>query len=130
MIQSFPLPPTSQMLRELVPLDLFKAYTPEDWKRAIVAQFSRQTARSPEDAKIGFLKHVSRWQTFGSAFFEVKQTTEPKFPEVLLIAINKHGVMLIDPHTKVRPDSLSVWILYHIHDMVGQDSAIHAVVIE
>ena len=31
----------SQMLRELVPLDLFKAYTPEDWKKAITAQYSR-----------------------------------------------------------------------------------------
>ena len=40
------------------------------------------------------------WQTFGSAFFEVKQTTEPKFPEQLLIAINKYGVNLIDPSTK------------------------------
>lgn len=31
----------------------------------------------------------------------VQQTTEPVFPEILLIAINKHGVSLIDPKTKV-----------------------------
>lgn len=42
-----------------------------------------------------------RWPTFGSAFFEVKQTTEPNYPEMLLIAINKHGVSLIHPQTKV-----------------------------
>ena len=30
-----------------------------------------------------------------------QQSTEPKFPEVLLIAINKNGVMLINPQTKV-----------------------------
>lgn len=30
-----------------------------------------------------------------------QQTTEPNYPEILLIAINKHGVSLIDPKTKV-----------------------------
>uniref|UniRef100_A0AAV2J7R8 GP-PDE domain-containing protein n=1 Tax=Knipowitschia caucasica TaxID=637954 RepID=A0AAV2J7R8_KNICA len=29
-----------------------------------------------------------------------KQTTDPNFPETLIIAINKHGVSLIDPKTK------------------------------
>lgn len=56
---------------------------------------------SPEDAKVTFLKIIYRWPTFGSAFFEVKQTTEPNYPEMLLIAINKHGVSLIHPQTKV-----------------------------
>lgn len=45
--------------------------------------------------------YLIRWPTFGSAFFEVKQTTEPNYPEMLLIAINKHGVSLIHPQTKV-----------------------------
>jgi myosin-7 len=56
---------------------------------------------SQDDAKITFLKVIYRWPTFGSAFFEVKQTTEPNYPELLLIAINKHGVSLIHPQTKV-----------------------------
>ena len=56
---------------------------------------------SAENAKISFLKIVYNWPTFGSAFFEVKQTTEPNFPEQLLIAINKNGVCLIHPQTKV-----------------------------
>jgi hypothetical protein len=56
---------------------------------------------SPEDAKIAFLKVIYRWPTFGSAFFEVKQTTDPNYPELLLVAINKQGVSLIHPQTKV-----------------------------
>jgi len=59
---------------------------------------------SAEDAKIAFLKIIYRWSTFGSAFFEVKQTTEPNYPELLLIAINKHGISLIHPQTKVYDD--------------------------
>jgi len=31
----------------------------------------------------------------------VQQSTEPNYPEVLLIAINKFGVNLIDPASKV-----------------------------
>ena len=55
-----------------------------------------------DDSKINFLKIIYRWPTFGSAFFEVKQTTDPSFPELLLIAINKQGVSLIHPQTKVN----------------------------
>ncbi|KAG8294776.1 Unconventional myosin-VIIa, partial [Homalodisca vitripennis] len=89
-----------QMLRELVPADLLKIQSSADWKRAIVAAYNQDAGMSPEDAKITFLKVIYRWPTFGSAFFEVKQTTEPNYPEMLLIAINKHGVSLIHPQTK------------------------------
>ena len=74
--------------------------TADEWKKGIVAAFNKHTGKSRQEAKIGFLKVIQRWQTFGSAFFEVKQTTEPKFPEQLLVAINKHGVNLIDPKDK------------------------------
>lgn len=65
-----------------------------------------------------FLKIINAWSTFGSAFFEVKvrrsasstlsfarrsllqQTSDPTFPEQLLIAINKNGVNLIHPQSK------------------------------
>ncbi|XP_046401684.1 myosin-VIIa isoform X2 [Ischnura elegans] len=88
------------MLRDLVPGDLVKQMSSNEWKRNIVAHFNQDAGMSPEDAKITFLKIIFRWPTFGSAFFEVKQTTEPNFPELLLIAINKHGVSLIHPTTK------------------------------
>uniref|UniRef100_A0A1B0D0B9 Myosin class i heavy chain n=1 Tax=Phlebotomus papatasi TaxID=29031 RepID=A0A1B0D0B9_PHLPP len=68
-----------QMLRELVPSDLIKLQSSNDWKRLIVAAYN---------------------QDAGMTFFEVKQTTEPNYPEMLLIAINKHGVSLIHPQSK------------------------------
>lgn len=117
------------MLRELIPGDLIKIQSANDWKRSIIAAYNQDAGKyearmihqsplwvkkdlgllskyfilgmSPEDAKITFLKIVYRWPTFGSAFFEVKQSTEPNYPELLLIAINKHGVSLIHPQSKV-----------------------------
>ena len=34
--------------------------------------YNRDTGKTPEDAKVGFLKLIFKWPTFGSAFFEVK----------------------------------------------------------
>jgi len=89
-----------QMLRELVPTDLIKQLSTTDWKREIIKCYNQDSGISPEDAKIAFLKVIYRWPTFGSAFFEVKQTTDPNYPELLLVAINKQGVSLIHPQTK------------------------------
>ncbi|KAF6104977.1 myosin VIIA [Phyllostomus discolor] len=91
-------PSIPKMLRELVPQDLIRQVSPDDWKRSIVAYFNKHAGKSKEEAKLAFLKLIFKWPTFGSAFFE--QTTEPNFPEILLIAINKYGVSLIDPRTK------------------------------
>ncbi|KAM5226724.1 unconventional myosin-VIIa isoform 5-T5 [Hipposideros larvatus] len=93
-------PSIPKLLRELVPQDLIRQVSPDDWKRSIVAYFNKHSGKSREEAKLAFLKLIFKWPTFGSAFFEVKQTTEPNFPEILLIAINKYGVSLIDPRSK------------------------------
>ncbi|XP_069983292.1 myosin-VIIa isoform X1 [Penaeus vannamei] len=88
------------MLRDLIPADLAKAQSTNEWKRVIVQHYNNDAGMSPEEAKIAFLKVIYRWPTFGSAFFEVKQTTDPNYPEHLLIAINKQGVSLIHPVSK------------------------------
>ncbi|TRY99157.1 hypothetical protein DNTS_033984, partial [Danionella cerebrum] len=93
-------PTIPKMLKELIPQDLIRQLSPDDWKRSVVAYFNRHAGKSREEAKLMFLKLIFKWPTFGSAFFEVKQTTEPHFPEILLIAINKYGVSLIDPKNK------------------------------
>uniref|UniRef100_A0AAY4CZC7 Myosin VIIAa n=1 Tax=Denticeps clupeoides TaxID=299321 RepID=A0AAY4CZC7_9TELE len=93
-------PSIPKILKELVPQDLIRQLSPDDWKRSVVAYFNKHAGKTREEAKLIFLKIIFKWPTFGSAFFEVKQTTEPNFPEILLIAINKHGVSLIDPKTK------------------------------
>ena len=91
----------SQMLPQLVPTDLIKTMSAQDWKREIIKAHNQDSGLSPEEAKVAFLKIIYRWPTFGSAFFEVKQTTDPNYPELLLVAINKQGVSLIHPQSKV-----------------------------
>jgi myosin-7 len=79
----------------------------QDWKKEIAKAYNQDTGLSPEDAKVAFLKVIYRWPTFGSAFFEVTQTTDPGYPEALLVAINKQGISLIHPQTKVSGHPLS-----------------------
>ncbi|XP_013764296.1 unconventional myosin-VIIa [Pundamilia nyererei] len=90
----------SKILKELVPQDQIRHLSPDDWKRSIVSLFNKHSGKTREEAKLSFLKIIYKWPTFGSAFFEVKQITDPNYPETLLIAINKHGVSLIDPKSK------------------------------
>ncbi|XP_037530284.1 unconventional myosin-VIIa [Nematolebias whitei] len=89
-----------KMLKDLVPADQLKAVSENEWKKGIVALYNKQAGMTVEEAKIAFLKAVYRWPTFGCAFFEVKQTSEPKFPDIVRIAISKNGLTIIHPKTK------------------------------
>ncbi|XP_009987767.1 PREDICTED: unconventional myosin-VIIb [Tauraco erythrolophus] len=95
-----------KILKELVPDNLLRAVSSDEWKKSITAAYSKHEGKTADEAKIAFLKMIYRWPTFGSAFFEVKQTSEPNFPEIVLIAINKQGVSLIHQKTK---DILTVY---------------------
>ncbi|XP_059200423.1 unconventional myosin-VIIb-like [Centropristis striata] len=89
-----------RMLRELVPADQLKIMSSEEWKKQIISAYNKQSGITLEEAKIAFLSIICGWPTFGCAFFEVKQTCEPSYPNTLLIAISKKGVSFIDPNTK------------------------------
>lgn len=87
-------------LKEVIPVDVIKAASASEWRKNILAEY-RSSHLGLEDAKTAFLKMVSKWPTFGSTFFEIKQSTVDTYPEICLIAINRKGVNIIHPHTKV-----------------------------
>ncbi|XP_040039858.2 unconventional myosin-VIIb isoform X1 [Gasterosteus aculeatus] len=89
-----------KMLKELVPADQLKAMSENEWKKTIVASYNKQAGTTVEEAKVAFLKAVCRWPTFGCAFFEVKQTSEPSFPDIVRIAVSKEGLTIIHPKSK------------------------------
>uniref|UniRef100_A0A8B9DJP2 Myosin VIIA n=1 Tax=Anser cygnoides TaxID=8845 RepID=A0A8B9DJP2_ANSCY len=65
-------PSIPKLLKELVPQDLVRQLSPDDWKRSIVAYYNKHAGKTREEAKLAFLKIIFKWPTFGSAFFEVK----------------------------------------------------------
>ncbi|XP_077573092.1 unconventional myosin-VIIb [Stigmatopora nigra] len=89
-----------KILKDLAPLDQLKALSENEWKKSIMAAFNKHEGMSGDEAKVAFLKLVIRWPTFGCAFFEVKQTSEPSFPDIVRIAISKQGLTVIHPKSK------------------------------
>lgn len=91
----------SSVLKDLIPVDLVKAQGSSDWKKSITAAYNIDGDMTSDEAKIKFLTILYQWPTFGSTFFEVKQNSERTYPEIIIIAINKKGVNIIHPQTKV-----------------------------
>nr|XP_015216577.1 PREDICTED: unconventional myosin-VIIb [Lepisosteus oculatus] len=89
-----------KMLKELVPNDQLKLMSAEEWRKNIIASYNKHASLTVNDTKVAILKIIHRWPTFGCAFFEVKQTSEPAFPDIIMIAISKQGVTLIHPKSK------------------------------
>lgn len=89
-----------KMLKDLVPVDQIKIMSPEEWKKHIISCYNQQSGSTVQEAKIAFLQTISSWPTFGSSFFDIKQTCESSYPNNLRIAISKQGVSLVDPKTK------------------------------
>ncbi|XP_063056384.1 unconventional myosin-VIIa [Engraulis encrasicolus] len=90
----------TKMLKELVPNDMIKAMSANEWTKQITASYNKTVALTSEDAVIAFLKVIYKWSTFGCAFFEVKQTSEPKYPDIVRLAIGRQGVIVLHPKTK------------------------------
>lgn len=90
-----------QYIKELIPADLIKAAGSSEWKKSILNEYKNSGEMTVEKAKLKFLKTIYKWPTFGSTFFEVKQTTEPTLPDIILIGINKQGVNILHSQTKV-----------------------------
>lgn len=109
-------------LKEYVPADLAHVYSPNDWKKHISTAHRQNTGMSEAKAKVEFLQYIYQWPTFGSAFFEVKQSTETSFPEFLIIAINKNGVSAIHPQTK---DILAMWSFTELSNWSSGNTYFH-----
>ncbi|KAM9323016.1 unconventional myosin-VIIa-like [Pholidichthys leucotaenia] len=89
-----------KMLRDLVPADQIKLMSPEEWKKHIIASYTKQSGTTVQEAKIAFLRVISGWPNFGCSFFEVKQTCEPSYPSPVLIVVSKQGLSFVDPKKK------------------------------
>lgn len=95
------LPQIAQMLDDLIPPDMSKIQSSSQWKSQISAAYQQQGVLTETEAKEKFLKKIYQLPTFGTAFFEVKQTSDPSYPEMVVIGINRNGVSIVHPQSRV-----------------------------
>ncbi|XP_040163655.1 myosin-VIIa-like isoform X1 [Anopheles arabiensis] len=84
----------------LIAKDAERLQKVDHWKRDIGAKIDSVKGITVSEAKLAFLKIMQQFPMFGSTFFVVNQATDQNLPAMLLIAINRTGFHLIDPHTK------------------------------
>jgi myosin VIIa len=102
------LPQINQILEELVPADMIRIQSLSQWKTSISAVYMQQGKMIENEAKENFLKKIFLLPTFGTAFFEVKQTSEPSYPEMVVVGINRNGVSIIHPQSRVSAITANV----------------------
>ncbi|KAJ0181662.1 hypothetical protein K1T71_002384 [Dendrolimus kikuchii] len=90
----------NQMLEDFIPSDMLRIQSSSQWRSAISAAYLQQGVMTENEAKERFLKKIYQLPTFGTAFFEVKQTSDPSYPEMVVIGINKNGVNIIHPQSR------------------------------
>lgn len=94
------LPQISHLLEDFVPSDMIRIQSNSQWKSSIVAAYLQHGNMTESEAKEQFLKKIYQLPTFGTAFFEVKQTSDPAYPEMVIVGINKNGVSLVHPQSR------------------------------
>ncbi|KAG8034767.1 hypothetical protein G9C98_007843 [Cotesia typhae] len=112
----------SQKISKYVPADLLHVYSASDWKKNITLAYNTNSGIDEANAKLLFLQYIYQWPTFGSAFFEVKQSTDVNLPEFLIIAINKNGISAIHPQTK---DILILWSFTELSNWSSGNTYFH-----
>ncbi|CAL8085899.1 unnamed protein product [Calicophoron daubneyi] len=89
-----------KLLDSIVPHPLRPAMSDEEWRVKISNVVRWMSKLSRDEARFRFLSLLQEQPTFGSTFFEVKQTRNPDFPERILLAINQNGIVVIHAQTK------------------------------
>lgn len=105
--QSF-LTQINQMLEEFIPSDMLRIQSNSQWRSAISTAYIQHGVITENEAKERFLKKIYQLPTFGTAFFEVKQTSDPTYPEMVVIGINKNGVNVIHPQSRVSLSKMHI----------------------
>ncbi|KAL3846912.1 hypothetical protein ACJMK2_017860 [Sinanodonta woodiana] len=95
-----PLDHVVNVLPFLIPRTVVEKKTPDEWKKELQSHLEKVHFPNKDDGKVAFLKEMSKLDTYGSVFFEVKQRGSKNIPKTLTVAVNINGVFLIDPSTK------------------------------
>eukprot|EP01029_Cantina_marsupialis_P015082 TRINITY_DN3303_c0_g1_i1.p1 TRINITY_DN3303_c0_g1~~TRINITY_DN3303_c0_g1_i1.p1 ORF type:complete len:930 (-),score=396.95 TRINITY_DN3303_c0_g1_i1:530-3319(-) len=87
-------------LREILPAKLLEDGRGVELKTAISNYHRKLNGISKDDAMQSHLDFVKQWKIYGSSFFFVEPQMSSTLPPEAFLAVNPHGVLIINPDTK------------------------------
>lgn len=99
--QPFHLDSFNTLIPDLVPVQSYMEHSLVDWEDQILSKYRQHSILSSEEAKISFLKCLSRWPVFASHFFEVTQYLGLGLKRDRILAINQNYILLLNASNDV-----------------------------
>lgn len=69
-------------------------------KKLVLDRYADLKGMDKLEAKMKYLEYVREWKVYGAQSFFVEPQNNPAFRKLVILAVNAHGVLIIDPKTK------------------------------
>lgn len=69
-------------------------------KKLVIDRYADLKGMDKLEAKTKYLDYVKEWKVYGAQSFFVEPQNNPGFEKLVILAVNAHGVLIIDPKTK------------------------------
>ena len=69
-------------------------------KKLVLDRYADLKGMDKLEAKMKYLEYVKEWKVYGAQSFFVEPQNNPAFKRLVILAVNAHGVLIIDPKTK------------------------------
>ena len=109
----------SQRFRSLIPAVARNLFSDTEWEET-VRRHMNQLGRMPEnEAHRHYIEVMRAWRAFGSTFFHTSASTDMRCEHGCIIAINVHGVMMLDYTTRVSIRTMFIHNKQITHTLCG-----------
>jgi len=88
-------------LKSVVPEILYGGQDPNYWRSQIAQAYLKITGTNELQHKRKFIEILKTFSFFGSGFFDIKSSSDPKFPNGGLLVVNFKEISLIDRKTRM-----------------------------
>ena len=94
----------------ILPISLFKEWIPDvvlpklpaaQWDTKVKVHYSKWSPRSESESRAQFLDILKGWDLFGSSFFDIKASNDPRFSSGGLLCVDGVGIRVLDWNTRV-----------------------------
>ena len=66
----------------------------------VLALYDKLSGYSKHEARMSYLDYIQAWKIYGAAYFYAKPVKTASLPEEVVVAINRRGILIVDPQTK------------------------------